>query len=528
MLGNIERRATGEVKDTVKLVERATLRMAESVMRSYTSAQQALLDLIDNAVDNRIEGKQLSVGVGIKRDSISLTNVGGEGLDLEGLSTYLQWGVSTKTGWQIGQYGIGGKAAAGFLGKSIEIRCSPRDSGQEYRLYDREWEKKGEGDIKEHECEIRDTYTKDGYFRIVVTNLTRAKSIDANSVIAKLRNIYNPLLERGEVKMQVNGQEVRPIEVKYLTSEDGKPLRQVYLVEDALSHHFPLTVGILAEGEQGKIKPGIRCYYRGRLIEEGQFWGVSDPSQNPRAARLIGEVNLDFLEVNLNKTGFIKEGQSWEETQKAIHRVLTPWMERLENLKTETPNQIESYERELIKQAKRIFEGILASTRILTKDILPGQSYGRLSPIPKGNIFPKPPPGKPRKPGEIEGATPPAHGAIIGGPNVKRWGALYDWESIMMGTPTERSVIIETNGRPYLKVNVDYPLYQAAKRAGDTALQIYILETAVIAIAGKLGEEKGWSLKEYIEWTNESLQYVGEFFKNRMQFKSRRSDNTTR
>ena len=112
----------------ITVIERATLRMGEANMSNYRNSEAALLDLIDNAVDNRIEGKKIIIRVEVSRESISIYNQGGAGLDLKGLENFLNWGHSEKNQSQIGQYGVGGKSAIGFLGQSMEVRCSPAHS----------------------------------------------------------------------------------------------------------------------------------------------------------------------------------------------------------------------------------------------------------------------------------------------------------------------------------------------------------------------------------------------------------------
>lgn len=488
------------------ITERATLRMAESVMSNYRDAQLALLDLVDNAVDNRTPGQQLTIKVNATRDSITIFNQGGEGLDLEGLENFLNWGHSEKAAGQIGQYGVGGKAAMGFLGQSIEVRCSPNGSTTEYRLSDPDWGSKIEEAEKEHQGEARRTDIREGYFWVRISNLKHR--VEAGSIAAKLGDTYRPLLKDGSVKIMVNNKEVQPLEISYLDSNPNfKPERVG--VTSGFGPEIDLTVGVLENGQ--KLDPGIRCYYRGRLISKGQFFGHKTPGEMLQASRLIGEAHLDHLGVTTNKSDFIRDIR-WEDASAVLNRALAPWMEKLEDLKIEQANPVEKYEKELLNEAKRIFEHILANTGLLTKAQLPGESGGRLPPTRTGEPS-DPPSGTSRAGGTKKGATAPDIRADVG-ETIKRWGPFFKWDSVPMGNDNIRWEVIDEKGQESLRINVDYPMYQAKKRAGNTALQLYQLETAIMASGREVFKDS--SIDEYLEWVNETTKHVGTFYYHRL------------
>lgn len=485
-----------------KVTEEATLRMAESAMSNYKDANLALRDLVDNAVDNRIEG-QLSVFVRVTKDFITVTNEGGEGLDLEGFRNFLRWGISTKGVHQIGQYGVGGKAAMGFLGKSLEIRASAKDSDVEYRFFDPDWETKPEVSKIEHDAEERVADKREGYFQLKVTNL-KNRRIDTNTVINRLGDTYRPLLDNGSVRIFVNGRAVTPLEIKYLeTAPNFKPERR--RLGTGFGDHIDIKVGVLEEGQ--KVKPGIRGYYRGRLIEDGLFFGLPTPAQLAQASRLIGEAHLNHLEVTMNKSDFI-EDIKWEDASYVIKRFLEPWYEKLSQLKLESSHKLEDYERGLAKEAKRALDHILAHTGLITRPQLPGSAFGRLPPTPSAEPT-KPPTGRTRKTGNIEGATAPDIRATRG-PNIRRWGALDEWEPISMGNPNVRSAVVEEAGKKTIRMNIDYEMYQAAKKAGNDALFLYQGETAILEICKM--EYPALEAVEFVEKVNELIRHLGIFY----------------
>ena len=166
---------TNETNPTDRPVihEQVSTRAIDALMSNYRDAQQAFLELIDNAIDNRVEGQPLLVRIRVLRDELSIHNQGGRGLDLDGLQNFFVWGYSEKTQGHIGYYGVGGKAAMGYLGRSMEVTCSAEKSNTEYKVTDPSWETRVENEWKEFTPDIKSTDISDGYFRVRVSNLYR-------------------------------------------------------------------------------------------------------------------------------------------------------------------------------------------------------------------------------------------------------------------------------------------------------------------------------------------------------------------
>ncbi len=77
-----------------------------------------------------------------------------------------------------------------------------------------------------------------------------------------------------------------------------------------------------------------------------------------------------------------------------------------------------------------------------------------------------------------------------------------------MGRTDLRSDLVEEQGRFDLKINIDHPAYQIAKRIDNNALEFYMLETAIMSLC----EKKASSVGEYIQMVDELLGKVGEVF----------------
>lgn len=490
---------------SIEIEEEFSSRAVEAFMSNYRDAQQAFLELIDNAIDNRIDGRPLVVRVRASHEELVIHNQGGYGLDIDGLRNFFKWGHSDKIS-SIGLYGVGGKGAMGFLGRSMEVVCSANGSGTEYKVSDPSWETRQEGETKKFTPEVKKSHTEEGYFRVKVTNLK--KEVNAHSLAIKLGDIYRPLLLRGQVKIILNQKEIKPAEIKYV--EDDVLIKPSnLLVETRFGESFDVKVGVLEKGQ--KVKPGIRCYYRGRLIEDEQFFGHPTPALMPQASRLIGEANIDFAPVTPNKSSFIHGSAQWEHVSSRMNEVLKPWIAVLANIKAEESTRIENYERERANKAKRVMEHIFATTGLVVKLDMPGEAKGHRAPGPKvkGITVPTKPSGSS---GPKEGQTAPVLDANVS--TMKRWGALHKWEIGSMGSDGRRSEIIDVNGQKILKINSEHPLYQVEKQLGELNLELYMAETAIL----KVSEEAchGQSIEDYSNLVNNLSREVGEVYRARV------------
>lgn len=484
------------------IIERTTLKAAESMMRNYKDATTALADLADNGFDNRIPGEILIMRIRTGRGEIAIWNSGGEGLTREGLDNFFNWGHSEKGSSQIGQYGVGGKAAIGFLGKRMEIRCSPKGGKEEYRVVDPNWREKGEAVTKTHNVSVSPALLDEGYFEVKIGDLERTPN--PNAIIARLGEIYRPLLADNQVIITVNQKRVEPLEIKYL-KDDPKFEKKSGFIETGYGDKIPFEIGVLEEGQ--KIKPGIRCYYKGRLIGSPTLFDNPHLARMPQASRLAGEIHLDFLSVTMNKADFIQD-ERYDEVVRAINRVLSSWAEKLKNL-TVKSSLVDRYEEDLAKQAKLAVERILAVQAIVDKELLT-LGTGVEADTKGTKIGPGGTGGEPQ--GEGEGGHGFGRRRQGGkesgeGKTLKRLGVYSEWKPVAMGSQDIRAQIVSLESGEVLLINTDFPMYQAAKRSGDLGLFLYHAETSVMEFCRKLYGDL--SPSQYLEKVNAIMKQIG-------------------
>lgn len=481
-----------EPKRTLPRIEERIdpVRMIDAVRHNYTDAIGAFMELIDNAVDERIEGKQLRINLGTRGSRLFVGSVGGNGLDYDGLTRFFTWGESAKRGQvgKIGRYGVGGKAAMGYLGNSMEVVCSRPGSNEGLRVVDGDWTARKPGELKVFHptiVDVDDIIDKDpneGLFNITIGKLQR--KIDERTLYQRLGEVYRPLLmsEHGEplkVRIVLNGAEVKPMEIRYVT-DDPELAPKAYEVDDTQENVTILTVGIKETG-QDDLEPGIRCYSNGRLITKGKFFGI--PSHIPGSRRLIGEAQMDFVPITTSKSDFDYDSREWKAAFVAIEKLLRDrWLKKLERLQVEEGHPPSNEEINLARRLKTEFQDFLRDTNFLTNRDLDGTASGRLPPTNPGKPRPEPE-GTHASP---EGRTPPAVEATVGKGKVKRWGPYDDWIPSSLGNGRQRSDVIVENDREVLHINTDYTPYQYALRRGVEVLDLYFIETVTEELSSRL------------------------------------------
>lgn len=498
-------RVTGPGVRRWQIEERFSPRTAESMMHGYDSPLQAAWELIDNAVDNRKEdGSPLTIRIRITRTELNIVNTGGEGMGEAGLSDYFFWGESgdVRPVRRIGQYGVGGKAAAGYLGRGLEITCSADGSQEEHHVDVPNWESR-QGELLTLNVETRKTDGNEGYFRLRVKDLKRQISVDA--LIERLGRVYRPLLLERIVRVAVNNKPVLPMKIPYL-QDDPDLGPKLYSVDTRYEgRQIPLYVGVLPAPVPG-LKPGLILYYRGREICDGQLFGMPTPAQMPGMARFIGEAHLDFVPVTTTKSGFDIGSPDWKEAAIRLEAALKTWVSKVAKLKLETTSPIEKYERDMARDAKRVVDAVLASTGVLTKSMVPGlkgEASGRI--LPRIKHEPSSSTGRPGGSGPKEGQTAPSMEATVGA--MPRWSPFHEYVVRSLGSGGNSSSVVTDGGHTILVINSDFSAYRYAKKKGY--LPFYVTVTALHQVARiKINIDKKGT-EEYLELLDSLIREAG-------------------
>ena len=449
--------------------ERIDPRLTASLFANYRSATDALLELVDNAVDSRVPDRPLRVDVVLRPGTITLTAVGGTGMGPAELERdYLRWGSSRKrAGERIGRFGQGGKAAIGHLGNRFAIVASragdERATGFEDDAY-RDRRVLRTYQLREHPKPVEASL---GYIRIEIGEVDRRA--DPRRLPARFAEVYRPILEAGELVLTVNRAPVMPVAWTLAERHDFTVRGGGRLVRG--------WFGLLPDPAPPSVEPGLRIYHLGRLVGSPDWFGHPGPALHPALNRLVGEVELPHVPVTMNKSDVDRDSPEWLATETRLHRLLAPMVRRLsrEEGSAASPGALRTAEqvRRILGRALRLLE----SGRLFESEQGTGGgagSDGQLT-LESGARIPEP-----EVAGAIEQSTeqPPSHEPDRPPPAPRAGGSGAGrgvGEVVVRALdPRMRSAMVIEDGVRRIVINSRYPLYEV--RRGDLWYQ---LETAL-------------------------------------------------
>ena len=274
--------------------------------------EQALAELVDNSIDARIPGRVEHINVRLDYEArrISVTD-DGHGMDSKGLAEAMIIARSTKDEDKLGKFGIGMKGACSALGRRFEIVTSQEGSDvQHCAKYDEEdWlgdASKGWDNFEVEE--LRPPLNEKGWHgtRISIDPVTVPMYSNQTARFKeRFGTRYSPYLESKQVDIRVNTLVCRPAVPALADTTEW------------VSVNIPLAPRKRISGRLGLLKKrsvgggyGIHLFKNGRLIRAFEKFGFME---HPENSRLIGELNLDHVPVNFNKSRFIEESEAYTE-----------------------------------------------------------------------------------------------------------------------------------------------------------------------------------------------------------------------
>lgn len=334
-----------ELSSDLILKEDIDINIVTSLMRNYRNAVEAILELIDNAVDDRRENTLLKIKIFLAKKFIEIRNTEGVGMGLKELDAFLKWGNSSKRG-KLGRYGQGGKAAMGYLGNRWKLQTSKLDDEKTYIIEEDDWRSRFRGRKKyKPKIFIGMTPLDRGEVVIEIKNLSR--TINEKKLREALSDYYRMLLEENKIIIEINKDPIRPLSIPLIEKKDFTDMID--------SKKFHGWVGLLKPNTS--FMGGIRCCVLGRKITEGEYFGQPDYKYKGSLNRLVGEINADFLELNLNKTGFDTDSWCWQKVKEKMFLKMQPFVDFLLNEKEE--EEVTEDERKRHKEASKIFNDFL-------------------------------------------------------------------------------------------------------------------------------------------------------------------------
>src|SRR5438128_5565100 len=311
-----------EMAQRVTVRERIDPAITASLFANYRSSADAVMELVDNAIDSRLKGSALNVLLQVHASYFVIETRGGEGMGPAELERhYLRWGGSPKRGRTLlGQYGQGGKAAIGHLGTSFTVEASRPADEMAWRFADADYRDRTKLKTYELKTVVKRVPLEEGFVRIRIDGVDRR--VDPRRLGARLSDTYRPLIVGALLKMSINGVRVEALPInfqeehRFAVRAAGTTIRGWYGLAEP-------------EGRGVDYVPGLRCYKLGRLITSGEFFGHPNAVQISGMARLVGEIDLPPVPLTMNKSDFARDGEQWIAVEKRMHVLLGPIAKRL-------------------------------------------------------------------------------------------------------------------------------------------------------------------------------------------------------
>jgi len=274
--------------------------------------EQAIAELIDNSIDARVGGarEEIRVGLDFGRREVSVSD-DGTGMGLDALRRAWVLGSShADAGRRLGMFGIGMKSACSALGRSFSTRTTVAGSPTELSAtYDEDrWA--ADGDWSGFEVEERETGAGEHGTTVSVSRLNVALYRGQVATLRERFGIrYARYMESGQVRISVNNKTCVPI-VPDIDSDTRRKL-DIRLPDGNRIHGWIAL--LLRRSIKGDY--GLDLYQNDRLITSHAKFGVRI---HPSVSRVVGEISLDHVPVNVNKTGFLTDSPEYREAVKAF------------------------------------------------------------------------------------------------------------------------------------------------------------------------------------------------------------------
>lgn len=282
------------------------------------SIQEALAELIDNAIDARWEDKALTVEVSIDRDTIVVSD-DGRGMSEDQAAKSIRLGFSEKK-QQLGEFGLGLKTSTSFLGHRFTLNTTQAGVEEEYSLtYDAEdWLENGDW-YKYPFTVKRNTDPTESGTSVEIHKL-RVQITD--KLLASIREEFGlrfgPFIQNGELKLVFNGDPCPPFVPTLL-----------YDKKSEFSFEFP---GGKAWGWWGYQLSGLNqsyygfhTYRRGRLVTIYDKIGLT-PNQDIK--QIIGDLHIEGIPITHDKKGFLKSSEEYISLEKEMRDYFKPFEKR--------------------------------------------------------------------------------------------------------------------------------------------------------------------------------------------------------
>jgi hypothetical protein len=298
---------------------------------SFTVAE-AIVELVANSIDARLEDiadPSIRVDIEVSPDEIVVRD-DAAGMDLATLAEAVRLGVKMddvrgKHRRRKGMFGLGMKTAAASLGRYWSVTTRAHDSRREFFVeFDLEQYSKRRGDrafdwgiaIDERDPDVSGPLGDRPHGTVVTIRRLRERDPMAGPILDLLGNAYKPHIEQGD-EIFVNGDQARPREYTFM---DGS--RTDFDLPAGPEGEYRITGWVALDSRTHNAGDyGFHLYRENQLVE---MWNKDWFRAHLMNSRIVGEANLDFVQVNFNKKGFQTQTPEWKLACEVMKEYLKP------------------------------------------------------------------------------------------------------------------------------------------------------------------------------------------------------------
>ncbi len=281
---------------------------------------EAIAEIVANSFDEKIDGKKINIEIVIpkNRDSIIVID-DGKGMDKDKLRSALTIGKSEKVVGQKGMYGIGLKTASSVLGKNLYIETATVDSSY---VLQTEWDFQQFGESKQWKIPYKTIKREESdYFKegkksgtVIKISSLRKKAFYDEPIKEFLSLAYRHHLLDGDQIIFYGP--LKPLQFNLIP--DTYRDIEIKISSDKVIRGWG---GLLVEGNKqlnfiNDRGFGVNIYRNKQLI--AAYYKRFLPRNHMDFGRVIGELHIDFIEVNYHKKGINYQIEDWSKIEELV------------------------------------------------------------------------------------------------------------------------------------------------------------------------------------------------------------------
>ena len=196
------------------LEEKISPKFRQALMGNFRNGNEAVNELIDNCMADKMSKRELDISIHIdaKNKELIITNKNGFGMSLQEAQNFLTWGEPGGRG--LSRWGVGGKAAIGYLGTGFVLQFKSFQEKNAYEIQDLDWERRDDSTgLAKYEPKTVNVPVNEyeGFVTLQIIGLKL--KIDEKKLKEHITNVYRRALIKGDATIRIGSVRIDPLEL---------------------------------------------------------------------------------------------------------------------------------------------------------------------------------------------------------------------------------------------------------------------------------------------------------------------------